>query len=389
MGAGSMKIKHRQIIYALVFAALVGGYMWYTGRPEANDEQKSPSVESEAAIKVSVVRPVPMTFEDVAGFVGNVEPEEKAKVISKVGSSVTAFEVYVDVGDQVKKGQLLAELDPSLNQRQIEEARAAVAQAKAAVAQAKSRLQTAERNYARYKGLFEEEVISRQEMDQVENEYEVEKAGLDLAREQLRQAEARLRQLQTMREYHNVVSPVDGIVAERFFDPGDTIAAGGELFVISKQERVKIKGTVTESVYPKIRLGQKATVKVDALGDYSMDASVSRISPVLDERTRTAVVEVLLESGGMLKPGMFARVDLALGEHLGLGIEREAIKQLPGTSEWYCFVVADGKAKQRFVKIGATSGNMVEITEGLEEGEQIISPLVRAILDGVPVEVVQ
>jgi len=91
----------------------------------------------------------------------------------------------------------------------------------------------------------------------------------------------------------------------------------------------------------------------------------------------------------MLKPGMFARVDLALGEHLGLGIEREAIKQLPGTSEWYCFVVADGKAKQRFVKIGATSGNMVEITEGLEEGEQIISPLVRAILDGVPVEVVQ
>ncbi len=384
-----MKRKRRQIIYALVFVAIVGGYMWYTGRPEANNEQKAPTVESGAAIKVSVIRPVPMTFEDVAGFVGSVEPEEKAKVISKVGSSVTALEVYVDAGDQVKKGQLLAELDPSLNQRQIEEARAAVAQAKAAVAQAESRLQTAERDYARYKGLFEEEVISRQEMDQVENQYEVEKAGLDLAREQIRQAEARLRQLQTVREYHNVVSPVEGVIAERFFDPGDTIAAGGELFIISKQERVKIKGTVTESVYPKIRLGQKATVKVDALGDYSIDASVSRISPVLDEKTRTAVVEVLLESGGMLKPGMFARVDLALGEHEGLGIEREALKQLPGTAEWYCFVVSDGKARQRFVKIGATSGNMVEITEGLEEGEQIISPLVRAILDGVPVEVVQ
>jgi len=384
-----MKIKRRQIIYALVLVAMVGGYMWYTGRPEANNEQKAPSVESGAAIKVSVIQPVPMTFEDVAGFVGSVEPEEKAKVISKVGSSVTALEVYVDVGDQVKKGQLLAELDPSLNQRQIEEARAAVAQAKAAVAQAKSRLQTAERDYARYKGLFEEEVISRQEMDQVENQYEVEKAGLDLAREQIRQAEARLRQLQTVREYHNVVSPVEGVIAERFFDPGETIAAGGELFIISKQERVKIKGTVTESVYPKIRLGQKATVKVDALGDYSKDASVSRISPVLDEKTRSAVVEVLLESGGMLKPGMFARVDLALGEHEGLGIEREALKQLPGTAEWYCFVVSDGKARQRFVKIGATSGNMVEITEGLEEGEQIISPLVRAILDGVPVEVVQ
>ena len=384
-----MKIKRRQIIYALVLVAMVGGYMWYTGRPEANNEQKAPSVESGAAIKVSVIQPVPMTFEDVAGFVGSVEPEEKAKVISKVGSSVTALEVYVDVGDQVKKGQLLAELDPSLNQRQIEEARAAVAQAKAAVAQAKSRLQTAERDYARYKGLFEEEVISRQEMDQVENQYEIEKAGLDLAREQIRQAEARLRQLQTVREYHNVVSPVEGVIAERFFDPGETIAAGGELFIISKQERVKIKGTVTESVYPKIRLGQKATVKVDALGDYSKDASVSRISPVLDEKTRSAVVEVLLESGGMLKPGMFARVDLALGEHEGLGIEREALKQLPGTAEWYCFVVSDGKARQRFVKIGATSGNMVEITEGLEEGEQIISPLVRAILDGVPVEVVQ
>ncbi|MGC9490998.1 MAG: efflux RND transporter periplasmic adaptor subunit [Thermovirgaceae bacterium] len=385
-----MKIKRKQIIYGLVLVVLVGGYMWYSGRPEGNDGQKAPTGETEAAIKVSAGKPVPMTFEDVESFVGTVEPEEEAKVISKVGSSVTALEVYVDVGDQVKKGQLLAKLDPSLNQRQIEETRATVAQARAAVAQAKSRLQMAERDYARYKGLFEEEVISRQEMDQIENRYEVEKAGLDLAKEQLRQAEAKLRQLEIMREYHNVVSPVEGVVAERFFDPGDTIAAaGGELFSISKQEGVKIKGTVTESVYSNIRLGQNAKVRVDALDDYRMEASVSRISPVLDEKTRTALVEVFLESEGKLKPGMFARVDLALGEYEGLGIEREAIKQLPGTGEWYCFVVTDGRAKQQFVKIGASSGNMVEIREGLNEGDLVISPVVRAIRDGVSVEVVR
>jgi HlyD family secretion protein len=62
---------------------------------------------------------------------------------------------------------------------------------------------------------------------------------------------------------------------------------------------------------------------------------------------------------------------------------------LTGTGEWYCFVVTDGKAKQQFVKIGASSGNMVEITEGLNEGDLVISPVVRAIVDGVPVEVVQ
>jgi len=385
-----MKIKRKHIIYGLILVALVGGYMWYSGRPgpETKDGQNAPPGETETAIKVSTVKPVPMTFEDVESFVGTVESEEKAKVISKVASSVTALEVYVDVGDQVKKGQLLAKLDQSLNQRQIEEARATVAQARAAVAQAKSRLQMAERDYARYKGLFEEEVISRQEMDQIEKQYEVEKAGLDLANEQLRQAEAKLRQLEIMREYHNVLSPVEGVVAERFFDPGDTIAANSELFVISKQEGVKIKGTVTERVYSKIRLGQKAKVRVDALGDYRMEASVTRISPVLDEKTRTAMVEVFLESGGKLKPGMFARVDLAVGEHEGLGIEREAIKQLAGTSEWYCFVVTDGKAKQQFVKIGASSGNIVEITEGLHEGDMVIHPVVRAILDGVSVEVV-
>jgi RND family efflux transporter MFP subunit len=389
MGAGSMKIKRKQIIYGLVLVVLVGGYMWYSGRPEANDGQNVPTGKTEAAVKVSTVKPVPMTFEDVESFVGTVEPEEEAKVISKVGSSVTALEVYVDVGDQVKKGQLLAKLDPSLNQRQIEETRAAVAQARAAVVQAKSRLQMAERDYVRYKGLFEEEVISRQEMDQIENQYEVEKAGLDLAKEQLRQAEAKLRQLEIIRGYHDVVSPVEGVVAERFFDPGDTIAAGDDLFVVSKQEGVKIKGTVTEKVYPKIRLGQKAKVRVDALGDYCTEASVSRISPVLDEKTRTAFVEVFLESEGKIKPGMFARVDLAIGEHEGLGIEREAIKQLTGTGEWYCFVVTDGKAKQQFVKIGAGSGNMVEITDGLNEGDLVISPVVRSIVDGVPVEVVQ
>ncbi|HPA58656.1 MAG TPA: efflux RND transporter periplasmic adaptor subunit [Synergistales bacterium] len=380
------KLGYIPVVLILIIA-VAGFYMWKgTARDEPGDV---PSAGEETKVRVSVTTGVPVAFEDKVSFVGTIESEEDIRVSSRVTSSVQVLKIHVHVGDVVEKGQLLAELDEALVERQMEEVRASVSEAREATGQARSRFQTTERDYERYRNLFAEDVISRQEMDQMEGRYVQEKAGLEQARQRLVQSEARLRQMQTTKGYYRITSPAEGIVAERYFEPGDTVKYGEALFVLSRQERVKIKGPVTEKAYPKIRVGQEAAVRVDAFPESSFEATVTRISPVLDSRSRTADLEVLLPSEGMLRPGMFARVDVSVGTHEGLAIPREAIRQLPGTGEWHCFVVSEeGTARQRPVKRGAESGNMVEIVDGLDEKDLVIAPLVRAIEDGVPVEVV-
>jgi len=381
-----MKIKTIVIaVVALAVVAIVGTRLFNENK--TNDQ--GGVVKPIESIKVSVVKPTVMQFEDIVTFVGGVEPKEAAIVASKVTSNVTVLDVFVDIGDQVKQGQPLARLDDSLTRRQIEEARAAVAAAKASISQARSQLQTTEKDYVRYKNLYQEQVISRQQLDQIEGQYEVDKAKLDQSQRQLEQAEAQLRQLQVMMSYHDIVSPVNGVIAERNIDPGDTVGAGTSCFVVSRQETVKIKGTITESDYPKVRLGQLAHVTIDAFPGVSFEGSVSRLSPTLDASTRTANLEVWIPSKGILKPGMFARVEVVVGKHDGIALPKEAVKQLAGTGEWYCFIVgSDGKAKQVFVKRGIESGNLVEIVEGVAESDSVISPVVQALGDGMPVEVV-
>jgi RND family efflux transporter MFP subunit len=379
-----MKRKYGVLIVVIAIAVIVF-LLWNGGKSNSVDHatQLTPSVQK---IRVAATKPTLMTFEDTVTFVGNLEAEEKASVASKVGD-VTILNVNVDVGDEVKRGDILVEMDDSLNRRQIEEARAAVARAEAAIAQARSRLATVEKDYKRYKQLYEEQVISRQQFDQTEGQYEVEKAGLDLAQRELKQAQARLEQLLIVKNYHKVAAPVSGIIAERLVDPGDTVKSGDVLLVISRQDNVKVKGTITEANYPKVKLGQDVHIKVDAFPEQDFTGKVNRISPTLDPITRTGEVEVRIASQGLLKPGMFARVEIVVGSHEALAVPREAVRQLAGTGEWYCFVVSDNVAQQRPIKRGAEQGNWIEITEGVGESDLVITTVVRQLSDGVPVEV--
>ncbi len=379
-----MKRKY-SIPIAVAVVAVVALLLWRGDKSNSVDHTTElvPSVQK---IRVVATKPTLMTFEDTVTFVGNLEAEETASVASKV-SDVTVLSVNVDVGDEIKRGDILVEMDDSLNRRQIEEARAAVARAEAAIAQAKSRLSTVEKDYKRYKQLYEEQVISRQQFDQTEGQYEVEKAGLDLAQRESKQAQARLEQLLIVKNYHKVAAPVDGVVAERRIDPGDTVKSGDVLLVISRQDNVKVKGPITETDYPKVKLGQPVHVRVDAFLGREFNGKVNRISPVLDPATRTGEVEALMASQGLLKPGMFARAFIVVGSHEALALPREAVRQLTGTGEWYCFVASDDVAQQRPIKRGAEQGNWVEVTEGIDPSELVITTVVRQLSDGVPVEV--
>lgn len=206
------KLGYIPVVLILIIA-VAGFYMWKgTARDEPGDV---PSAGEETKVRVSVTTGVPVAFEDKVSFVGTIESEEDIRVSSRVTSSVQVLKIHVNVGDVVEKGQLLAELDEALVERQMEEVRASVSEAREATGQARSRFQTTERDYERYRNLFAEDVISRQEMDQMEGRYVQEKAGLEQARQRLVQSEARLRQMQTTKGYYRITSPAEGFIAER------------------------------------------------------------------------------------------------------------------------------------------------------------------------------
>lgn len=364
---------------ALIFLLLI----LFRGYQQHQLNSKPVEVEK---IPVELATPEVRVFKEKVSFVANLEPEEQAAVVSKLGGK-TVLRVLVDIGTPVKAGQVLAILDDSLLRPQLSQAEASVEKARAALSQASIQLETARKDFERYKKLYSEKVISGQQFDHAKGQADVAEAGERLARKQLAEASAGLNQLSVLMGYHVLRAPVSGVIAARFIDPGDTSSAEKPSFLINRQEFLKVRGSIPESAFVKLNVGQEGAVTLDALGGKSFRAKVVRLSPEIDPVTRTGQAELILKSQEGTKPGMYARVELEVGEHKGLSVPREAVKTLPGTGEKRVFLERNGKAESRAVRIGAEEGDRVEVIEGLASGEAVIVTQSARIGEGTPVEV--
>jgi RND family efflux transporter MFP subunit len=339
-------------------------------------------------IPVELAVPEMFVFTDEVSFVANLEPEEQAAVVAKLAGK-TVLRVLVDIGTPVKAGQVLAILDDSLLKPQLAQVEATVEKAKAALSQARTQRETARKDFDRYDQLYRENVISGQQFDHAKGQVEVADAGEKLARKQLAEAASGLDQLGVMMGYHVVRAPISGVIAARYIDPGDTSSAEKPSFLINRQERVKVKGSVPENGFARLRVGQDGTVTLDALDGKAVKGKVARLSPAIDPVTRTGQAELLLSADQGLKPGMYARVTLDVGSHEGLAVPREAVKSLAGTGEKRVFLEKEGKAMSRMIRTGAEEKDRVEVVEGLQPGEKVILTQSVRIGEGSLVEVLK
>jgi RND family efflux transporter MFP subunit len=152
---------------------------------------------------------------------------------------------------------------------------------------------------------------------------------------------------------------------------------------------VKVSGGVTERAFTSVKKGQPATVTLDALPGKTFEASVSRVSSTLDPVTRTGTVEVKLPSEGIIKPGMFARVEIQLGERTAWVLPRDAIQRLAGTGKYVCYVLQGDETSLRNIDVGKEQGEWVEIVSGLGPEDDVIATLSRKIVDGAKVRVIE
>ena len=298
-----------------------------------------------------------------------VEAERKAFVMPKVKGEIRA--VLADEGQRVREGQELARLDG--DQLRLE------------VALNEATMRKLERDYARNTELQSKGLISAVSIDNLKYELEAAKANWELARLQL--------------SYTHIRSPISGTVTQRLdvVKVGNTVtpvggvidSADSSLFVVEDLDALILRVNVPERELAKLSVGQVAELAFDAVPNKTFAGKIALISPYVDSGTATFGVRIrVTDTGGLLRPGMFARVAIVYERKLdALQIPRTAL--LDGDGPPKVFVVASGKAEERAVQLGLSSGAMIEVIEGLKDGEQVVVVGQGAIKPGAAVRIVK
>lgn len=410
---------------------------------------------------------------------GTVRPIVESRIAPKIMSNVAA--VYVREGDRVRAGQVLIRLESRDLQAQVAQAQAALsaavagsgrantaidlqraqtstgiasaeaavkaareqlslvregprkqqrAQAHLAVAQAQAQFKNAEIELARYKRLYEQDVVPKQRLDGVQTAYDVAKAQLESAQEQaslteegsrtqeiqaaqqqVRQAEEALRMARasavqdkmsisnarvaasqvaqaraavefarTQLGYATIVSPVSGIVSSRLVDPGDTVSPGVPVISVQADSNYRLEATVPESAARNLRVGQTVQVEIGS-DNRKGEGTIAVISPSGDPASHKFVIKVALPNGLSARSGEFGRVSFAISYTGGIVIPEAAVHDEGGLPT--VFVVDhQGYARMQAVKVGRKLEDGVIVLSGLQPGDRVITESTGVLIDG-------
>lgn len=382
-------MKGKRLLVFLVFVTFLLSFVGLVAfRAHEKALKQKVSAQEEKAIPVEAFRVSTTKMKSSLTLTGTISAYEDVNVFSKVGGS-KVIRIYKEVGDLVKSGEVLAELETEMIDAQLKQAYASKASVQATIRQAEVQLHTIKKDYERIKKLYEEEVVPKQQLDQIEGQFLSAQAGLEAAKRKLEEVEALIKQLELTKSYHRILAPASGIVSERKIEVGEIATVSSPLFRINKISELKVKGSVPENYLYGIRIGMEAQVLVDAYPDKRFSGKVRLISPTVDPKTRTAEVEIKIDNEELLlKPGMFARIILDLKEREVLWIPQAALKRFEGTGTYYVFVVDENKrARIREVTIGDRSGDKIEVVKGLSLNDLVVLTVTSAVKEGALLDV--
>ncbi len=267
---------------------------------------------------------------------GTLEALVTVEVGSQISGQVT--EVLVDYNDRVRRGQVLARLDPENQRSSVEQSQAAIVSAQAGVAQAQAQVALAQAEYDRQKFLFDRQIIARAALDAAEASLRTARANEQSARAQVRQQQAQLRANQATLGRTTITAPIDGIVIDRQIEPGQTVASGlnvAVLFTLAQDmSRVQALVTVDEADIGSVRVGQTVRFTVDAFPDDNFTGQVTQIRVLPTTEQSVVAYTVVVEAdnpGERLLPGMTANADIILEEKRNvLRVPNAALRFTPG-----------------------------------------------------------
>jgi len=375
---GEMSIGRRRALIVLATAAVValGGWQVYrlarpARPPAATPESARPRGAAPVAVQVAPVSLV--TLRDSLLFTGSLESRSRIVVATKVAGRLERL--LVQVGEPVRRDQLLAELEEEEYRQGLEQARAEVAVARANLDSADIGVQAAQRDLERVRSLQDKQIASTAELDSSETQLARARVQVSVARAQLRQKEVAL-QIAELRLSQTRLSAAwdrDGgprVVGERLAEPGTLLKAGDPILSLLELDPLVARLQVAEQAYPRLRPGQAATVIAALFPARRFTGTLSAVAPFLDKSTGQAEAWVTIRNAdGLLKPGMGVRVELEFERHENVPAVPAAALARRGEVQGVFQVETEGP-RVRFVPVrtGAAEGGLVEILEPVLRG---------------------
>ena len=338
------------------------------------------------ALPVTIASVVQHEFADEISAVGTLKARDMSPLSPKVAGTVNR--VLVDIGERVKAGEVVIKLDRTNYDLGVKQAQAALAAAEAAVPQAEAQFEQAEKEFRRATELLEEKVIPQSRFDAAEAAFKSAREAVSYAKAQRDRAKAALETALEHLKDADIRSPISGTVVERNVEIGQAVAPGSRLLLIVDQTSLNLDVDLPETDIGRLAVGTVALITTDAFPGHEYSGKVTVVNPMVDRRTRTfrTRIEVPNQSGKLVD-GMYARVKLSVEKRRSLAVPRDALQRLPGSGTFYVFVVEGNKAHKRTVEIGAMNDQFAEVTEGLVEGDKVVTSGAGRLQSGMEVSV--
>ncbi len=393
------------IISALI---VIAGLAFYRGWALSQKKNAAQRVgRGEVPVQLSPVVRKNLTYSFYS--TGDILPLMETALYPKVSGYLERIDVRI--GDSVRQGQVVAQIERSDFLQKVKEVEARVAYAKAqlaeleagtrsqelrqaeeSVSQAQSRFDHARLQKERMEALYGRQIVSKKDFDNAEMDYKVTEAQLEGSQQQLKllregarqevkhasqaklnEMEALLAQEQIRLQNTVIAAPFQGEIMRKYVDAGALVSPSTPLVHLVHTATLKVVANVLERDIPLLKPGIIARVRTEAYPDNVFEGKVARVNTGLDSSTRTLQAEIEIpNSTRLLKPGMFARIEVFLLEKPGVvAVPREAVVEEQGAK--FVFMVDGNKAARRPVVTGIKQDQFVEIREGLKEGDQVIT----------------
>ena len=385
------KTKLWIVVVAAVILTVVA-WRW-TSRASSEAEDQSHAQKTEGVVRAAVV---PVERKDIANTLvlsGEFKPFQDVDIHAKVAGYIR--KIYVDVGDHVREGQTMADLEIPELTAQLAGADAAVRAAQQQIRRAEGEVQRAQSThtaahaaYGRLKQAADSRagLVAQQEVDDAqakdlgaEAQVASTEAELAGAKQQLEVAQANQRQFSALMGYTQITAPFAGVITNRYTDTGALVAAGTSsstqaiaVVRLAQVSKLRLVVSIPESVAAQIRLSEAVNVHVDAL-HREIEGKVARFAAALDQQTRTMETEIDFDNkDGQLLPGMYAETKLALrGKANALTVPLEAVSR-NGSDGTVLALNGRSEIEERHVMLGMEDSANVEILSGIGEGERVV-----------------
>jgi membrane fusion protein, multidrug efflux system len=371
----------------LVAAAFLAGYL---PRRLARSKLVASTAASQGPPRVAVIKAVAVDAGRLLTLPADLVAYQQTFVNARASGYVRRW--LVDIGDRVKNGQLLLEIEtPEIN-KQLAQSRATLLQTIAALAQAKANRDFAYVTARREQQLFAKLLISAQENDQAQTQAAVWDANVNAASATVNAQRANVQQLEQLVSFGKVYAPYDGTITRRVVDVGTLVNAGAgttatALFEIARTDPMRAFVDVPQTFAPSVRVGEEAKAAVRNFRGRAFTGRVVRTAGALDPASRTLRTQVDLPNpNGELLPGMY--VDLSLDVAISHKAVRVPSSAVIADSRGVHVAVVDGSGKVHLVTVtpGPDDGNTIELVAGLSGGEQVIVTPPSAVTDGMQVQ---